>query len=94
MSEPTIIFKIKSLGITQEEYKGMSFGQRLEYTRKIEEWKRSAKSTHISQKRISSSKAISEFKSLYKPKEYYSSFYSKDSSPNYWDDTFEIFYKE
>lgn len=83
-------FKIKSLGITDIQFVGFAFGRQIEYYRKIEDWKKDANSTHLSQKRQSWKKAISEFVKLNGVKEYFCSFHA---GLEYFDDTFEFFWK-
>lgn len=84
-----IKFKIKSLGITDKQYNGLSFGRQLEYNKKIEEFKKSAKSTHISQKRKTHAKAWREFKDLYNVDEYWAKYEDGEFCR---DDSFEVFY--
>jgi hypothetical protein len=57
---------------------------------KLREWMKDAKDTYISQKRKTNAAALKEFKSLYEPSEWYCSFYD---SPNYRDDSFQVFFK-
>lgn len=96
MATPIIKFRIKSLGITDKEYKALPFGRQIEYAQKIKEFKEKAKRNHVGQKRITHAKAIAEFKKLNNVDEYWYS-YHDDRSGNgfpYRDDAFEIFYTE
>lgn len=76
---------------TEKEFNSMVFGRQIEWFRKFEEFKQNSKSTWISQKRISSAKAIAEAKKLLKPKEYFCQF---NDSPDYRDDSFEFWYRD
>lgn len=89
MSAPTVKFKISGMP-KDTEYNKLSFGRKIEYREQIKQFKETAKSTHLSQKRQSYSKAIREFVKLNNVTEYYCSFYC---DPNYYDDSFEFFYK-
>ena len=62
-----------------------------EIFKKIKEFKKTAKSTYISIKRKSATKAIKEFKDLYDVKEYFG-IYNNDSFRK--DDSFEIWYTQ
>jgi hypothetical protein len=84
----TIICKINGV---PDNYATMIFGRQLEFRHKIAEFKASAKSTWLSQKRQSWRKALKEFKALHNPTEYYASFSA--NKPDHWDDTFEIWYR-
>lgn len=86
-----LIKKFKINGIPKDsDYNRLPFGRKIEYSARIVAFKESAKRTHISIKRVSFSKAFKEFKSLYKPTEYYMAFYN---GPQYADHSVEIFYK-
>jgi hypothetical protein len=86
------IYKFKLKGFPSEaEFKAMPFGRRIEWFQKIEQFKKEAKVAGVSQKRQPYAKAIREFVKLYRPTEYFTSFYS---SPDYWDDGFEVWYKD
>ena len=78
-----------------KEFKGYAqikhLGRRSEIFKKIEEFKKTAKSTYISIKRKSATKAIKEFKDLYEVKEYFG-MYHNDSFRK--DDSFEIWYTQ
>jgi hypothetical protein len=91
-SSKLINLKIKNLGISSAEFNKLSFGRQIEYFNLIEKFKQSpeTKKVWFSQKRISNSKALKEFKKLYQPKEFY---YSTHDSQNHKDDSFEIFYR-
>lgn len=85
-----VLFKLPFLGITDKQYSAMPFGRQIEYRREIEAWKAGAKVVHISQKRRTSAAAMKEFRGLYQPKEYFTTF---SDQPNYRDDSFVVFYK-
>ncbi len=82
-------FKIEGFP-TEKEFNSMVFGGQIEWFRKIEEFKQNNKSTWISQKRISSAKAVSEANKLFDAKEYYCQFHD---SPDCRDDTFQFWYR-
>jgi len=81
--------KIKINGIPKD-YESMSFGRQIEYRRIIENFKSESKKVWISQKRICSAKALKEAIKLYQVKQYYCVI---NDSENYWDDSFEFWYK-
>lgn len=83
-------FKINGLGITDTAYNNLPFGRRLEYAKKIQEFKLNAKSVHISQKRRSHAAVWKEFKELYQPTEWYVQY---EDSPNIRDDSFQVWYR-
>lgn len=85
----THYFHIPSIGIKDKDFNALPFGRQMEYFRKIDTFKSSAKSTHISQKRQSFSKALKEFKDLYKPAAYYC---RVKTGSNWHDDSIEIWY--
>ena len=89
-SDYTVKFKLPFLGITDKQYAALPFGRRIEVDRKIADWKKSAESTWLSQKRKSATKAISEFKDLYEPEEWFCKYMAL---PDRRDDTFEMFYR-
>lgn len=83
--------KFKIVGLpSDKEFAGMAFGRQIEHLRKIQEFQASAKSTWISQKRQSSTKAIKEAIKLLGAKEYYCEFHDE---PHYRDDSFQFWYK-
>lgn len=82
-------FRIVGLGVSEKEFAAMPFGCRIEYFKRFEEFKASAKWTWVSQKRKTSAKAIKEFLDLHKPLSYFCSF---QDSGEVRDDTFKIFY--
>lgn len=90
MDKAIVKFKMPSLGIKDKALAALPFGRQIEYLKKIQEWLKDAKSIHISQKRVSYTKAIKEAIDLYDVKEYYCKFYSGEF---YFDDSFEFFYK-
>ena len=89
MTTPIIKFKIKSLGITDKEYKTLPFGRQIEYAGKIKEFKDKAKHGHVGQKRTTHAKAIKEFKALHDVNEYWYSYHDTEFCR---DDSFEIYY--
>lgn len=70
-------------------YVSQPFGRQLDSIKKINEFKKSAKSTHISIKRVPIAKAFKQFKDLYKPVEFFGSTKINDS---FKDDSFQIWY--
>ena len=82
-------FKIKGLP-KDSDYIKLSFGRQIEYRRKIQEFQDAAKSTHLSQKRQTYSKAIKEFLALNDVTEYYTTFHA---SKDCFDDSFEVWYR-
>lgn len=68
----------------------LPFGRQLEYRDQIEEYKKTAKQVHLSQKRRSYKTAIKEFKALYQPSSYYIPVINVGE--NYFDDSFLVFY--
>ncbi len=89
MSQKLRKFKINGLP-TDKVFAGLSFGQQLEHFAAIVEFKQSCKSTHLSQKRQTYSKAIREAMKLYGATEYYCEFFC-DSEVK--DDSFEFWYR-
>lgn len=87
--KPVILCNIKGI---PKEYADLPFGRQLDFAKQIEEWKKTANSIHLSQKRQSYKKAIREFKELYDPTEYFTKFHA--DKDNYWDDSFQVFYKQ
>lgn len=90
MADPITKFKIPSLGIKDVDYNKLPFGRQLEYRRAIADWIETAQVGYVSQKRKCYQIAINEFIKLYEVKEYYCRF---NSSENYFDDTFKIYWK-
>ncbi len=85
----TTKFKLPSLGITDKTFNGMSFGRQIYYWKRINEFKASAKTVWVSQKRKTTAKTFKEFIDLYQPSAYFAQFHN---AKDYRDDTFEIFY--
>jgi hypothetical protein len=69
----------------------MPFGRQLGDLRKVQEWKKSAKSTHVGSKGKATLPAVRKWVKEVKPSEFYAKW--KMDSPNYKDDSVEIFYK-
>jgi hypothetical protein len=85
------ITKYKLQGMPKDtDFVNMSFGQKIEFYQKIENWKKEAKIVYLSQKRKSYKTAIKEAIDLYNVKEYYCHFAHGE---NYSDDSFEFYYK-
>lgn len=84
-------FNLPSLQLKEKHFNILPFGRQIEYLRKIDDWKKTAKKIHISQKCRSTAKALKEFKDLYRPSEY---FFVDRETANYRDDSIEIWYKE
>lgn len=80
---------IKIKGVPKD-YGTMSFGRQLEYRGLIEKFKSESQRAWISQKRISSAKALKRAIKLYEAKEYYCKI---NDRPDYRDDSFEFWYK-
>lgn len=83
-------FNLPSIGIKEKYFNILPFGLQIDYLKKIEDWKKQAKSIYISQKSRSTAKAIKEFKDLYRPTEY---FFVDRQTANYRDDSIEIWYR-
>jgi hypothetical protein len=92
MNDAKVVRFNLNIGITEKAYLSLSFGRRLEYTRKILQFCESAEQVYLSQKNQTFAKAIAEFKKLYKPKQWYVSAHSKEKTPNYYDDSFVVYY--
>lgn len=75
-----------------KDLNAMPFGRQLEHIKVIKKWKETAMSVLISQKKQSFAKAMKEFKDLYLPTYWFTSAVSKKDSPNYYHDSFEVFY--
>jgi hypothetical protein len=91
MFTSTKVVKIKITGLPKEkEYAALPFGRRIEYARKIEEFKATAKTGWISQKRQTSAKAFRDFVNLNDVTQYYAE-YVDDGFVR--DDSYQIWYK-
>lgn len=84
-------FKINDLGVTDKQYADLPFARQLDFHKKIKTFKEGAKTTHVSQKRKTFSKAWKEFIDLYRPAEWFT--VVRDDH-NYRDDSFEVWYTE
>lgn len=82
-----ILVKIKGI---PKDFDKLSFGQKMQYSKAIQEFKESAKSTWLTQKRQSYKKALREAINLHGIKEYYASFACGKFCH---DDSFELWYK-
>ncbi len=82
-------FKIKGLP-SDKEFSTMPFGRQIEHFRAIEAFKAACRSTHLSQKRQSYSKAIRDALKLHNATEYYCEFYNDSMTK---DDVFEFWYQ-
>ena len=81
---------IKNVPNVPDNYPNMIFGQQLNYRRALTDYINGAEKIFLSQKRQSYKKAIKDFVSLHKPKNYYiPGFYSDDSQ---YDDSFLVYY--
>ncbi len=89
MSQKIRKYKIKGLP-AEKELAGMPFGRQIEHLRAIEAFKTACKSTHLSQKRQTYTKAIREAVKLLGATEWYCDFYC-DSQMK--DDSFEFWYR-
>lgn len=90
MSDKVHHFEIKGIGITAKVFNDLPFGRQIEFFRKIEEFKQTAKTNHFGQKRISFAKGLREFRKLYGVTEFYC---INRNGPNWKDDSTEIWYK-
>lgn len=85
-----LIRKFKVDGIpTEKECQRMSFGQLIPHLRALEEFKAKAKSTYLSQKRQSYTKAIRDAIKLYGARQYYCQF---NAGTDCHDDSFQFWY--
>lgn len=91
MPLPDVKFKL-NIGISDKEYNSLSFGRRLEYDKLIQTFCESADKHWASQKGSSFNSAIANFKKLYKPTQWYVKAFNKSKSPQYYDDSFVIYY--
>ena len=92
MANPTKSFKIEGL-ISDKEYAALPFGRQIEYYKAFNKFKSEAKSDWISQKVKDGTSEINKFIRSVNAKEYYVCYYDKKKSPEYWDDSFQIWYK-
>jgi hypothetical protein len=83
-------FKINGLGITDKEFNALPFGRQIELSKKIREFKLSAKTNHFNAKRISFQKGLKKFLKLYNVSEYFT--VNRDGE-NYKSDSNVIWYK-
>lgn len=79
---------IKIIGVP-DNYLNLSFGDKLPYRKKINDFVYDAKTTEVSIKGRSAKAALKEFKDLYKPTQYYAKFHD---SPTQRDDVFTVKY--
>lgn len=92
LNRDSAIVRFKISGMPKDStYNGLPFGRRIEYAKTIDEFKRSARVVHLSQKRQSYKKAIREAIELYDVAEYYCRFHANAQC---FDDSFEFFFKE
>lgn len=82
---------LKNVPNVPDNYPNMIFGRQLEYRNHIADYTKSAKQIHLSQKRQTYKKAIKEFVALYNPTSYYIPVINCD--PNYYDDSFVVYYQ-
>lgn len=84
-------FVIKNLKISDNDFNRLPFGRQLDYLRGINIFKETAKQGYIGAKGIPFSKALKQWKTLYRPTEYYCVCRDKDGV---WkDDSVEVWYK-
>ena len=86
--ERIIKFKIKGMP-KDKDYNALIFGRQIEYRFALADFKATAKTIHLSQKRQPYTKAIREAIDIYDVDQYFCMF---NCSENYKDDTFEFFY--
>jgi hypothetical protein len=80
----------KSRGIPSEkEFNKLPFGRKIEFFKKIDEFKQNAKRGHIDQKRRTLTKGKKEFKDLYRPKEF---FFVDDTKEGWKSDSLQVWY--
>jgi hypothetical protein len=83
-------FKIHAVKITPRDFMGMNFGRQIEYHRQFDEFKKTAKSTHLSQKRQTRAKAIKEFVELNQVDQFFAAVNPQDHSFEFWYTTTEL----
>ncbi|MFM1755131.1 MAG: hypothetical protein RL621_15 [Bacteroidota bacterium] len=83
-------FKIKSLGITEKQFSSMSFGERVNYIRKIQDFQNESKCGYLGTKRKTVKAALKEFIALYGAVEYY---FVERQGDSWHDDSIQIWYK-
>jgi hypothetical protein len=77
--------------LDSNDFVNMPFGRQLDDARKVQEWKKTAKSTHVGSKGKATLPAVRKWVKENKPTEFYAKW--KMDSSNYKDDSVEIFYK-
>lgn len=88
MNSTVILVKVNGI---PKNLDSLPFGQQIDHLRKIEAFKSTAKSVHLSQKRKSYKTALREFLSLNpEVKEYFAKFLCGQFEK---DDSFQLFYK-
>lgn len=73
-----------------DDYYSLHFGRQLDFSKDLQNYKNTAKQIYLSQKGRSHTKAMKEFKALYKPKNYFVPPFACD--PNRYDDSFLVYY--
>ncbi len=84
-----MITVIKIEGIPKG-YEALPFGRQIEYAERIRDFKATAKTGHVQQKRQKSSKALRDFLGFYGATQWYARF---EDSPQCRDDSYQIWYK-
>ncbi len=77
--------------LDSNEFFKAPFGRQLSDLRKVQEWKKTAKSTHVGAKGKNTLTAVRKWAKETKPSEFYAK-WKKDSS-SWKDDSVEVFYK-
>ncbi len=89
MDKPITKFKIKGMQ-KDTEFLSLAFGRQIDGLRQIRAFKDTAKSFWVSKKRKNPAKEIKDTLKFYNATEHY---YQYNDSPNYSDDSFEVFFK-
>ena len=77
--------------LDSNEFLKMPFGRQLDDSRKVGEWKKTSKSTHVGAKGKGTLPSVKKWVKENKPSEFYAKW--KMDSSSYKDDSVEIFYK-
>jgi len=83
---------LKNVPGVPDNYPDMIFGRQLDYRNQIADYIKTADQIYLSQKRQSYKAAIKHFKALYSPTSYYIPKINCD--PNYYDDSFLVYFKK
>jgi hypothetical protein len=85
-------YKIRAVSVKPKDFMAMGFNRFVEKRaihNQFAEFKKSAKSMHVSQKRRTNAAAMREFIDLYNVDEYYCEYHDQG---DYRDDSFEVWY--